>query len=171
MPVLIGLAGLAFAVLYWMLRTHTTVKAVKELNQDTKGLQRQVKSGIQRLIGTKLERISDPRLGAVILMIQLVRTGSPVTAQEKTQILELMESPLGIADISAMFERAWAYTTPRLFFSSVADELTPMLREKLDLPERLQLVAMLAKVAGAYHGASDLQAEAVARLKTRLTRG
>lgn len=161
---------MAFAALYWVLRTHNTVKAVKELNQDTRGLQRQVSSGIQRLIGTKLERVSDPRLAAVILMIQLVRTGSPVTAQEKTRILELMENPLGIADISALFERAWSYTTPRLFFSSVSDELTPMLRAKLDLPERVQLISMLTKVANSYGDASDLQSEAIARLKTRLTR-
>ena len=168
MPVLIGLAGLAIAVLFWVLRAHSTVKAVKELDSDTKGLQRRVKHGLERLIGSKLERVRDPRLGAVILMIQLVRTGSPVTAQEKTQILELMENPLAISDISAMFARAWDYTTPRLFFSSVSDELLPMLREKLDQGERLQLISMLTKVANACNGASDLQIEAIARLKKRL---
>ena len=67
-----------------------------------------------------------------------------------------------------MFERALAYIQPRLIFSSVADELTPMLRAKLDPPERLQLVEMLAKVANAFNGASDLQLEAIARLKRRL---
>ena len=42
---------------------------------------------------------ADPRLAAKVMMLQLVRTDLPITAAEKTTIMELMESPLGIADI------------------------------------------------------------------------
>ena len=95
MPFPIGLAGLAFAVLYFLVRANNTAKDVREPGRDTKGSQRRIGSGLQRLIGTPLERVNDQRLGAVILMIQLVRTDSPVTAQAKTQFRELMETRSG----------------------------------------------------------------------------
>ncbi len=121
------------------------------------------------LFGNRLERVSDPRLAATILMLQLVRTGSPITAAEKTTIMELMEDPLGIANIEAIFVRAWSYTDGSRMFSPVADDLVPMLRRKLTLQERLDLVEMLRKVAGAYGEPSELQIEATTRLKRRLT--
>ena len=136
MPIFIAIAGLAAAALFWVLRAHNTVKAVKELDADTKGVQRQIAGGLQTIFGSRLERVRDPRLAAAILMIQLVRTGSPVTAQEKTAILEALGDELKAADPSALFARAWDYTTPRLFFSRVSDELTPLLRDKLDLSEK-----------------------------------
>ncbi len=160
MPLLIVLL-LIGGVLYWMWHS---------------------KNGVQRrtsgpdgdraaftLFGSRLERVSDPRLAATILMLQLVRTGSPITAAEKTAIMELMEDPLGIANIEAIFVRAWSYTDGSRFFSPVADDLVPMLRRKLTLQERLDLVEMLRKVAGAYGEPSDLQLEAINRLKRRLT--
>ena len=150
------------------MRANNTVKAVRELDSDTKGLQRRIGSGLETVFGTRLGRVSDPRLAATILMIQLVRAGNPVTAQEKTAILEAMEEDLKIPDPSAMFARAWDYTTPRLFFSRVSDELTPLLREKLYLTEKEQLIEMLTRVAGAYSQASELQMEGITRLRKRV---
>lgn len=121
-----------------------------------------------RLFGSRLERVTDTRLAATILMLQLVRTGSPITAAEKTAIMELMEDPLGIANIETIFVRAWGYTDGSRFFSPVADDLVPMLRRRLTPEERLQLVDMLRAVAGAYGEPSELQLEAIARLKRRL---
>jgi uncharacterized tellurite resistance protein B-like protein len=167
---LAALIGLVLAVLYFLVRANKAAKAARELNRDSKGLQRRLRNGVTRLIGTPLARVNNPGLAAVILMIQLVRTGTPVTAQEKTKILELMEESMRIANSSAVFEQAWAYTTPRGFFSSVADELIPMLRERLDIAARGELIAMLTQVADALNGASDLQLEAIARLKNRLLR-
>ncbi len=168
MPALLGLIAVAGAVLFWVLRAHNTVRAVKELNQDTKGLQRRVKHGVQDIFGTPLQRVRDPRLAAVILMIQLVRTGSPVTASEKTQIMELMEDPLKIEDISSMFERAWRYTEARMPFSVVSDQLQPLLQRSLTKEECGDMVDMLTKVANAYGSASELQKEGITRLKRRL---
>lgn len=166
----IGLLALLGALLVWASRAYNAAKDVRDIHRDTKGLRRRVRGGIARMIGTPLARVTDPRLAAVVLMIQLVRTGSPVTAAEKTKILEFMAEPLRVADVAGVFEQAWAYTTPRTFFSSVSDELLPMLRERLDIAARGELVAMLGAVANAYSGASDLQLEAIARLKTRLLR-
>ena len=171
MPVLILVAALITGVLIWLLRAHYTVKQLKEIDQDTKGLQRKAKSAFENIIGTPLQRVNDVRLAAVILMIQIVRTGSPVTASEKTRILEFMENPLEIQTISATFERAWRYTEERRPFSLVADPLLPLLREKLTEAERMQLVDMLTKVASAHSAPSELQREALVRLKRRLSAG
>ena len=168
MPVILGFFALLATAMFFVLRAHGTVKAVKELDRDTKGLQRRAGGIVESLIGTPLARVRDPRLAACILMIQLVRSGSPVTAQEKTAIMEQMEGSLGIQNVSAMFEQAWGYTTPRTFFSNVSDQLLPLLRERLDQGERMQLVDMLGKVAGAYGEPGELQLEGIARLKRRL---
>lgn len=169
MPVLIIAITVLVGVLFWILRAHSTVKQIQEVDRDTKGLQRRAKSALQGLIGTPLERVNDVRLAAVILMIQIVRTGSPVTASEKTRILELMENPLEIPTISATFERAWRYTQERRPFSLVADPLLPLLRERLTEDERMQFVEMLTKVASAHSAPSELQREALVRLKRRLS--
>lgn len=171
MPVLILVATVIAGVLFWLLRAHYTVKQIKEVDRDTKGLQRQAKSVFESIVGTPLQRVNDVRLAAVILMIQIVRTGSPITASEKTRIFELMENPLEIQTISATFERAWRYTQERRPFSLVADPLLPLFREKLTGEERMQLIDMLTKVASAHSAPSELQREALARLKRRLSAG
>ena len=83
--------------------------------------------------------------------------------------MELMEDPLQIANIEAIFVRAWSYTEQHRVFSRIADELVPLLRAKLTVDERLQLIDMLRTVANAYGEASELQIEAINRLKRRLT--
>ncbi len=171
MPALVLVVAVLGGALFWILRAHGTVRQIREVDRDTKGLQRRAKSVLEDIIGTPLGRVRDVRLAATILMIQLGRTGSPVTAAEKTQILELMEDPLAIENVSAAFERAWDYTQARRPFSLVADELLPLVRESLNDAERGQLVEMLTKVAGAHSSPSELQREAIARLKRRLASG
>lgn len=171
LPVLIIFTAVVASVLFWLLRAHYTVKQLKEIDQDTKGLQRRAKSAFESIVGSPLQRVNDVRLAAVILMIQIVRTGSPITASEKTRILELMESPLEIQSISATFERAWRYTQERRPFSLVADPLLPLFREKLTEAERMQLVNMLTMVASAHSAPSELQREALVRLRRRLSGG
>ncbi|CAO4153411.1 tellurite resistance TerB family protein [Methylorubrum extorquens] len=171
MPILVIFTAVVVGVLIWILRAHYTVKQLKEIDQDTKGLQRKAKSAFENFVGTPLQRVNDVRLAVVILMIQIVRTGSPITASEKTRIFELMENPLEIQTISATFERAWRYTQERRPFSLVADPLLPLLREKLTGEERMQLVEMLTKVASAHSAPSELQREVLARLKRRLIAG
>jgi uncharacterized tellurite resistance protein B-like protein len=168
MHILIAVAGIIAAVIFFLVRANYAVRAAKELNQDTKGLQRRAHQSFQQIFGTRLSRIRDPQLAATILMIQLVRTGSPVTAQEKTAILDNLADPLGVTSPQAMFERAWGYTENRKFFSLVGDELLPLLRESLTHEEKKQFVEMLEKTANAYSEASDLQQSSISRFKKRL---
>ncbi len=168
MPILLGLIGLLVAGVFWLLYAHRTVKGLKEVDRDTKGAQRRAATAIRTIIGTPLERVRDPRLAAVILMIQLVRTGSPVTASEKTQILAFMEAPLAFETISDAFEQAWSYTQQRFPFSQVADPLIPLLRQRLTVDERAELITMLDRVASAHSAPSELQREGIVRLKNRL---
>ena len=67
MPILLGLIGLIVAGLFWILRTHGTVKGLQEVNRDTKGLQRRAVSTFENLVGTPLQRVRDPRLAAIII--------------------------------------------------------------------------------------------------------
>lgn len=168
MPVLIATLAILAGAIFWLLRAHSTAQQLREVDRDTKGLQRRARSVLEGIVGTPLQRVRDARLAATILMIQLVRTGSPVTATEKTRILGFMEEPLGIREISSTFERAWGYTEARRPFSLVADPLIPLLREALTERERADLIDMLAKVAGAHSAPSELQREGIARLKRRL---
>lgn len=171
MPLLLGLLGLLAAGLFWVLYMHRTVKGLQEVDRDTKGVQRRAVSAIRNIVGTPLERVRDARLAAVILMIQIVRTGSPVTASEKTKILEFMEDPLAFENISAAFEQAWGYTQQRFPFSQVSDPLIPLLRSRLSVDERMELITMLTQVASAHSAPSELQREGIARLKNRLLAG
>lgn len=170
MSALIALLTVIGAVLFWVWRLNNAVQTAKELDRDTKGLQRRARNTAIDIIGTKLQRVQDTRLAATILMQQLVRTGAPVTAAEKTRIMELMEQPLGIANIEQIFVRAWSYTEQNRAFMPVAEELMPLLRAKLSRDECFDLVDMLKQVANAYGEASELQAEAIDRFKRRLTR-
>ncbi|MCJ2089211.1 TerB family tellurite resistance protein [Methylobacterium sp. E-005] len=171
MPLILGLIGIFTAILFWVLRVHGTVKGLQVVDRDTKGLQRRAVSTFEDIVGTPLQRVRDPRLAATILMIQIVRTGSPLTASEKTRILEFMETPLQIERISATFERAWGYTQARRPFSQVSEQLVPLLRESLTPAERGDLIAMLTQVAGAHSAPSELQREGIARLRRRLLAG
>ena len=164
MPILLGLAAIIAGLLFWLYRLNHAVDTVRDLDGKTQGLQRQARNFGLALFGTRLQRVDDPRLAATILMLQLVRTGAPVTASEKTQIMEIMETELHVTKIEAMFVRAWSYTDQNRVFSPIADELLPLLRDKLMPSERRDLLAMLTKVANAFGEASELQRQAIARL-------
>lgn len=168
MHIIFGLIALLGAVAFLLYRAQGAARAVKDLDYETKGLQRRAKRAFANVFGTPLSRVRDPKLAAVILMIQLVRTGSPVTAVEKTAILDQMAGPLEVENPQAMFEQAWGYTENRAFFSMVSDELLPILRDHLTVDERETLIEMLQKTADAYNGASELQQSSINRLKKRL---
>jgi hypothetical protein len=105
-PILLGLNALSVVVFYWIYWANSAVKAAKEPNDETRGLQRGVKHGLHNIIGTPLRRVRDVRLAAVMLMIQLVRTGAPLTPAQKQKIFASLDDPLRIEDRQVMFERA-----------------------------------------------------------------
>ncbi len=166
--IILGLAALLAGIYFLIRRLHGSVRTVKQFGEETQELQHTAGSLGFMLFGSHLARVSDPRLAATILMLQLVRSGSHVTAAEKTQIMELMDTPLGISNVETIFTRAWGYTDARRAFSPVADELVPMLRRRLGSDEAEQLVEMLLSVANAYGEASELQLAGIARLRRRL---
>lgn len=168
MPIVLGLAAIVGGLLFWLYRLNHAVDTVRELDGKTQGLQRHARNAGLTIFGTRLQRVTDPRLAATILMLQLVRTGAPVTAAEKTRIMEIMESELHVTKIEAMFVRAWGYTEQNRVFSPIADELVPLLRSRLTEAEGDDLVGMLTRVANAYSEASELQLAAIARLRRAL---
>lgn len=166
--IILGLAALLAGLYFLIRRLMNSVRTAKDFHAETEELQRTAGSLGFMLFGSQLARVKDPRLAATILMLQLVRSGSHVTAAEKTQIMELMEAPLGIVNVETIFTRAWGYTDARRAFAPVADELVPMLRRRLGAEEGEQLVEMLLSVANAYGEASELQLAGIARLRRRL---
>ena len=168
MVVVIGVLAVLGGILFWILRANMAVRAVRELDQDTKGVRRRIKHAVQDMIGTPLGRVSDPRLAAAILMIQLVRAEGPMVADEKTAILDVLATKLGVSEPDALFERAWGYTHAARPFSYFADELLPLLRRQLTSDECRDLLDMLQRVADAEASPSELQNEAITRLRKRL---
>lgn len=168
MVVVIGILAVVGGILIWVLRAQYAVRAVRDLNHDTKGVQRRIKHAVEDFVGTPLGRVRDPRLAAAILMIQLVRAEGHMVAGEKTEIITLMESRLGVSDAPALFEKAWDYTHATRPFSLFADELLPLLQRQLSFDECRELVGMLQSVAAADVPPSELQSEAITRLRKRL---
>ncbi|WP_448953777.1 tellurite resistance TerB family protein [Labrys neptuniae] len=158
--------------LFWLLRRKARKPAAREhlrsvpapvpLNRGSDSVRPQA---LQRV---SLREIEDPRLAAVILMIQLVRTNGLLTRAEREVILSRMADPLGIQDRERVYDIALQLTDSGRVFTPVAEDLAPLFLTRLDRAERKQLIDMLGEVANAYGEASDLQREAIVRLKRRL---
>jgi uncharacterized tellurite resistance protein B-like protein len=168
MVVVIGALAMLGAIAFWILRARNAVSAVRELDHDTRGMRRRIRHAIQDFRAGSLRRINDPRLAATILMIQIVRAEGHMTADEKTRILSLMETKLGLSPPQPIFEKAWAATQANRPFSLFCDDLLPLLRDRLTPEERDDLIDMLHGVSGADTPATELQGEAVTRLRKRL---
>ncbi|KQP54179.1 hypothetical protein [Methylobacterium sp. Leaf108] len=168
MPVLLFVLVIGGIAVFLSLRTQRTAQDPRASSEDGGPLPQRGRPTLLSVAATPLEGVRDVRLAAVILMIQLVRTGDSVSAAETARILALMRAPLEIEAVADTYERAFGYTDPHRPFSLVADPLLPLFREALTEAERLQFVEMLASVAEAEAPASDLQREALVRLKRRL---
>lgn len=161
------LSGIA-VIFYWMFRLQSAARSVRELDRDTRHLRNRGKRVFEGFIGSSHRRIRDPRLAATVLMIQLVRTGAPLTYDERLKIMALVRGPMQIDDPEPMFRKAWRYTKRRGSFPSIATDVVPMLRARLSVDERFQLIGMLRQTASAYGEESELQAEMIARLQRQL---
>lgn len=172
--ILIGAFVAAVVGLFWLLRGKARKPAAaRRLEAGPKVVPLPLDRGADTVRPQALERVSlktidDPRLAAVVLMIQLVRTNGLLTQAERDTILALMADPLGVDDRERVYEQALQLTDRGRVFTPVAEELVPLFRARLSLSERQQLVDMLGEVANAYGEASDLQREAIVRLKRHL---
>lgn len=154
MPAFLLFVLVVGALAYWIWRARANARPARP--------------GENGSLTARLRRVNDPRLAATVLMIQLVRTGTPVTAAERGRIRALMDEPLGIDAVDATFARAFDLTTDGRAFSVAADALLPLLRRRLDAAERATLIDMLGEVAGAYGEPSELQQDNIARLRRSL---
>jgi len=159
----------AVAAIWWLLRVG--FDTFRPGSEEARGRRRFRLGAPDLLSGTPLKEINDARLASIVLMIQLIRMEAPLTAPEKNAILTLMENPLGIAPRQAMYERAFRLTERGRSFTSVAEDLLPLLLVRLALAERLQLLSMLGQVAEAWGEASEGQRAAIAGLRQRLVAG
>ncbi len=167
---LIALLAVLGGIIFWIWRLSFAVKVIKEVHEDTSDLRRRARDAAGAFMGTRLQRIDDPRLAATILMLQLLRSSSHITEAERTCITGFMREPMQISSVRATYAKAWDLTDPNRVFESVADELIPLLRRALDRREQLELVDMLKAVANAYAQASSMQTGAIDQFRRRLMR-
>lgn len=83
-----------------------------------------------------LGHVDDVRLAAVVLMIQLVRTSTTLTAAGRALIYDFMADPLEVEGRQAMFEEAWRLTERGRVFWPMANDLVPLFMTHLTLDER-----------------------------------
>lgn len=168
MVIMFGFLVLSIGLVYGTLRVRAWRR---RLALPGSKLPRVASEPADKIFHAPLKRVDDARLAAVILMIQIVRTGRPIMTSEKTRILDFMVEPLGIGDVSTVFARAWPYTQAQMPFARIAEDLVPLLCRRLTDDERLDLIDMLAHVAEAHGPASPEQSAAILRLKGRLISG
>ncbi|CAO4177861.1 tellurite resistance TerB family protein [Methylorubrum populi] len=171
MPFLLLVAVLIVGVLLWRLKNHYVIVRRTKFERNREGVERRSGSSLERFLATPLPYVSDVRLAAVILMIQIVRTGNPLTVSEKSRILAFMEHPLEMTSLASAFEEAWRYTEARRPFLLTAEPLLPLFREQLTEAERVEFVGMLTSVASAHSEISELQRVALTRFRHRLLVG
>ena len=166
---LIALLAMLAGIIFWVWRRRYAATGIKDVHQDTNAPRRRARDAADAVLGTRLRRrIEDPAFAATVLMLQLLRGGSHVTAAEKKRVIGFMEEPLRIADVEATYANAWALTDPTRALGPVADDLVPVLRRTLERREQLDLVDMLKAVANAYGEASAAQSEAIDQFRRRL---
>jgi uncharacterized tellurite resistance protein B-like protein len=168
MPALIVAAALIIGVLYWVVRMYRVPLGADGSTHGIEGLRSRTGLRLVEPDLWRLTQIDDARFAAAILMLQIVRTGSPVTCAERARILRFLADPLHVADPVAMLDMAMDYAGARRPFHLTAEAVLPLLRRRLTGEERGALVAMLNAVAGAYSPPSDLQRAAIARFREGL---
>ena len=168
MVAMIFAAALIIGVLSWIVRMYRVPLGADVSTRGIDGLRNRTGVWLVDPDLWRLERIDDARFAAAILMLQIVRTGSPVTNAERARILDFLADPLQVKDPAAMLDRAMDHAAARRPFHLTAEAVLPLLRRRLTQDERAALLTMLNAVAGAHSPPSVLQDAALARFRDAL---
>ena len=168
MPALIVVAAVIVGVLSWIVR-RLRAKRRADVRAD-------VADGVGDRAGVwlvepelgRLRQIDDTRFAVAILMLQIVRTGSPVTGAERARMLQFLADPLQVGDPAAMLDKAMGQAAVRRAFHLTAGAVLPLLRRRLTRDEQEALLAMLNAVAGVHNPPSARQGAALARFRADL---
>src|SRR5262245_55323525 len=115
-----------------------------------------------------LRAVDDPRDAATILMFLLARTGGDPTREQVATIEQIVQSHFGFeGELTARMTLACLLAGRPEDCEQAAGNLSDLLKERLTLPERHQLLDMLEEVARV-DGPSLAQTEAIGTLNRRI---
>ncbi|HMB46833.1 MAG TPA: hypothetical protein VKN63_01010 [Afifellaceae bacterium] len=115
-----------------------------------------------------INAIDDPRTAAVVMAVAVASSEGDMTAEQDDVLKDMMTGMLGIKDpVEDLTFAKWAVrevNDP----NNISMRLHRLWTSSLDMQERQQLVDMVADVAAAGGELSNVQREAIERLRTRL---
>ena len=115
-----------------------------------------------------ISAIDDPRTAAVVMAVAVASSEGDMTAEQDEALTDAMTNMLNVSDpVEEMTFAKWAVrevSDP----NNISMRLHRLWTSSLDMQERQELVDMVRRVAGAGGELSNVQIEAVDRLKTRL---
>jgi uncharacterized tellurite resistance protein B-like protein len=115
-----------------------------------------------------INAIDDPRTAAVVMAVAVASADGDMTPEQDAALNEAMTDILRVSDpVEEMTFAKWAVreiSDP----NNISMRLSRLWMSSLDTQERQELVDLVRTVAGADGGLSDIQREAIDRLRTRL---
>jgi uncharacterized tellurite resistance protein B-like protein len=166
MPFLVLLVGafVGAAVWYFRMRGPDAVGDVFDAAGHVKGAYNRNKFR-RKVEGATLAGIDDPRLAAAIMLVSLAEAGSGLSeAQEKAIVAWLRDDVDYDNPAEAITFAKWA-AREVLDPNEVARRLAPLWRDRLDITEKHELLALVARVVGMQGEPDPGQTVAIRRLR------
>ena len=172
MPIILGLLGVISAIAFFIWRMKNAADATREIVSTADDMRGKVHYWWFRRNYNKhpLQLIEDPREAAVAWMVAMAQDDGVVSEAELAEIRTQMRATLDIdTPVETLARARWAVRDLRNL-DSCATRLIPLLRRKLALHERGQLVDMLEAVGSADNGLSEAHAASLTRWRAELMR-
>lgn len=153
MAIIAGLAAAFALALGILLRMQSAANATRDIADavgETRGLFRGW-AWRRKFAANTLDLIEDPREAAVAMMVMIAQSDGAITEREREAILSNISATFGATTMEAetmLAHGRWLardVTLPDQGFR----RLMPMLKKKLAMPERVQLVELLKAVSAA----------------------
>jgi uncharacterized tellurite resistance protein B-like protein len=170
MHILLALVGLLGGIAFWWWR----IKMVKEAADDMAdtagrawGKYKRTKFR-RKAEASPIEAVEDPAAAAVIMMLATAKEGGDLSPQSETAAKREITDTMGIADPTELLVFAKWVVSHVEDANNVSLRYSKLWGSSLNLTERLDLVAMVERVAMINGGLSQRQQAIVHKLRERL---
>lgn len=172
MHIVLGILAAVGVIAFWIMRANQAAQASRELGEavgDASGAVRRF-FWRRRTQVDPIKQIEDPRLAATAMMCALAQSDSLLTDRERQVILEQMAHYLEVGGQAAeeMFAEARWLTKEMRDLDTFLRRLAAPVNQLCSAEEKAQLLEMLSAVADAEGVVSELQQEAIRRLRDSL---
>jgi uncharacterized tellurite resistance protein B-like protein len=167
MPVVVlVLSTLAIWVIYWFVRMGGIDHVMGLFHKKSEEARRIVARESERTAA--LRAIDDPRDAATVLMLLIARIGRDPTREQIAAIEQTVRTVFGFdRDLSERMTQARFIASRADNFDHAAGFVSDLLKKKLTVDERRELIGMLEDVAR-HDGPSEAQIDAIEGLKRRI---